>query len=82
VREREINRKNSKIERVIREREKEFFLLTTYDSFSVLFMGRETERERRKARRRVRTAHITRFLFSNGYKLTYNRVRIPNIIYT
>ena len=45
---REINRKNSKIERVIREREKEFFLLTTYDSFSVLFMGRETEREREK----------------------------------
>jgi hypothetical protein len=76
---REINRKNSKIERVIREREKEFFLLTTYDSFSVLFMGRETERERRKARRRI---HITRLLFLNGYKLTYNRVRIPNIIYT
>ena len=47
--EREINRKNSKIERVIREREKEFFLLTTYDSFSVLFMGRETEREGKRA---------------------------------
>jgi hypothetical protein len=59
-----------------REREKEFFFLLTTRS-SLWERNKAREKERRAVHRK-----LVFFSFLNGYKLTYNRVRIPNIIYT
>ena len=75
---REINR-NSKIECVIRERERENFFPVDYTH---LFMGERNKARAREKERRAVHRKLVFFSFLNGYKLTYNRVRIPNIIYT